>query len=377
MRALLLRTAPAVAVVTAIACSNTQDFRTPTAFEGPPGAEPVPAVTLPPDPAPAPAPAVIVLAVDQGLAADYPDSQGPFAVVTDETWVYWLDAWSHLARVPKGGGTVESLADTEGSPPQLVLSGEYLYFTNVPKRRIERIRKSGGAIEPVTPASTDQWRDVQRFVVDGPRVTWIDAKRLLRCETVPCSASTEIAIGSTLHPSGLATFGEHIFVPYLETDPRFPDQMRPGGITVPGSGGQVAIMPLFYTAVVGDVEPADARLTAVYAASDHMIVKAHFPGDLAPKVLVSGDDAEMYPYAMQLTGSYVYWLNRGSTCTSCKTIGPGTIMRVKKDGTEKPEKVFVADDSLHGLAVGKDALYISTNNGRVLKVPRPVEGPLH
>ena len=80
---------------------------------------------------------------------------------------------------------------------------------------------------------------------------------------------------------------------------------------------------------------------------------------------------------MQLGGAYLYWLNRGSTNTSGKKITPGAIMRVKKDGSDKPEKVYVADDSLHGLAVGQDALYISTNNGRVLKVPRPADGPLH
>ena len=367
-----------------VACSGTQDFATAGPTAEPPAKGSSDHERLPPDAKP-PAPAVVVLATDQGLAAEYPDSQGPFAIVTDETWVYWMDAWSHLARVPKGGGKVESLADTEAAPHQLVLSGDYLYFTNVPQRRIERIRISAAsprAIEAVTPSSTDQWRDVQHFVVDHgigsrPRITWIDAQRLLRCETVPCSTSTEIGLQTGYHPSALATFGEHIFMPYLETDPQFPGQMRPGGITVPREGGQVSTMPLAYSAVLADVEPKDAQLTAVYAASDHLIVRADWPGVEAPRVLVSGDDAEYYPYAMQLGGSYVYWLNRGTSSAITKTVSPGTIMRVKKDGTEKPEKVYVADDSLHGLMVGTDALYISTNGGRVLKVPRPAEGPLH
>jgi hypothetical protein len=361
----------------AVACSSTQDFRTapPGALGGDPPAKD-PSASLPVDPGPPPAPAVVVLASDQGLAADYPDSQGPFEIVTDENWVYWLDAWSHLARVPKGGGKVEDLADTEASPHLLVLSGDYLYFTNVPQRRIERIRKDGGAIEAVTPASTDQWRTVQRFVVDGPRITWIDAQRLLRCETMPCTASTEIAIGTDLHPSGLATFGEHIFVPYLETDPQFPNQMQPGGITVPREGGQVSTLPLAYHDVLGDVEPTDARRTSIYAASDHMIVRAAWPGADPPKVLVSGDEADAYPYAIQLGGPYIYWLNRGASLVSSKLLTTGSIMRVKKDGSEKPEKVYAADDMLHGLRVGKDALYVSTNGGRVLKIPRPADGPL-
>lgn len=361
-----------------MACSATQDFATGGAADGaadraPPSTEPP--ATLPPDPKPTP-PAVIVLATDQGLAREYPDAQGPYAIVTDETWVYWMDAWSHLARVPKNGGQVESLADTEGAPHQLVLSGNYLYFTNVLQRRVERIRTSGGAIQAVTPASTDQWRDIQHFVIDGPRITWVDARRLLRCEKMPCGASTEISLNTGYHPSGLATFGEHIFVPYLEPDPQFPDQLQPGGITVPREGGQVSTLPLAYTAVLADVEPMDPQLTAIYAASDHLIVRADWPGVEPPRVLVSGDDAEYYPYGMQLGGAYVYWLNRGSSLGG-KLVKPGTIMRVKKDGTEKPEKVYLADDMLHGLRVGQDALYISTNGGRVLKVPRPADGPLH
>ncbi len=372
----------ALALAAGSGCSDTQEFATAPAGQLGGGEPPrTDAPTALPSPDHPPVPAVVVLATDQGLAPEYPDAQGPYAIVTDEVWVYWMDAWSHLARVPKVGGKVEALADTEGAPPQLVLSGDYLYFTNVPRRRIERIRKSGGAIEAVTPASTDQWRDVQHFVIDGssarPRVTWIDAKRLLRCETIPCTTSTEISLSTGLQPSALTTLGEHIFVPYLVEDPQYPNQYKPGGITVPREGGQVSIMPLAYTAVLADLEPKDAQLTAVYAASDHLIVRANWPGLEAPRVLVSGNDAEYYPYAMQLAGSYVYWLNRGTSNSAARTVSAGAIMRVKKDGTDKPEKVHQADDSLHGLAVGKDALFITTNGGRVLKVPRPADGALH
>lgn len=372
----LLSVAP-LACAAVVACTGTQDFRT-TALGDAPNEPPAaaPPTTLPGPGAPAQAPAVIVLATDQGLAPEYPDSQGPFAVVTDETWVYWLDAWSHLARVRKGGGKVESLGDTEAAPHLLVLSGNYLYFTNVPQRRIERMPSSGGAIEPVTPASTDEWRDVQQLVVDGPRITWIDALRLLRCEAMPCTAPTEIPLGSGLHPSALATFGEHIFVPYLEEEPQLPGQLRPGGITVPREGGQLSIMPLMYSSVVGDVEPTSPQLTAVYAASEHLVVRAAWPGALAPRVLASGEETPTYPYALQLAGSYVYWLNRGGASVVPASTVPGAIMRVKKDGTAQPEKVYQADDALHDLRVGHDALFLTTNGGRVLQIPRPADGPL-
>lgn len=359
-----------------MACTSTQDFRTRGADAEADPTPTAPASTLPEAAAPPQPPAVIVLATDQGLAPEYPDSQGPFAVVTDETWVYWLDAWSHLARVPKGGGKVESLGETAGSPFRLVLAGNYLYFTNVRRHRIERMPKDGGAIEAVTPASTDEWSDVQDFVVDGPRVTWIEVRRLLRCEAMPCTTPTEIPLGTGLHPSALATFGEHIFVPYLEEEPRFPGQLRPGGITVPREGGQLAIMPLSYFAVVGDVEPASPQLTAVFAASEHLIVRADWPGALAPRVLASGDDTDMAPFDMQLGGAYLYWLNRGGASVIPKDTVAGAIMRVKKNGTGQPEKVYQADDALHGLRVGRDALFLTTNGGRVLQLPRPADGPL-
>ena len=51
-------------------------------------------------------------------------------------------------------------------------------------------------------------------------------------------------------------------------------------------------------------------------------------------------------------------------------------MRVKKDGTGQPEKVYQADGALHGLRVGRDALFLTTNGGRVLQLPRPADGPL-
>ena len=51
-------------------------------------------------------------------------------------------------------------------------------------------------------------------------------------------------------------------------------------------------------------------------------------------------------------------------------------MRVRKDGSGPPEKVFTADDALHGLRVGQDALFLATNGGKVLQIPRPADRPL-
>jgi hypothetical protein len=138
----------------------------------------------------------------------------------------------------------------------------------------------------------------------------------------------------------------------------------------------VVTLPLSYTDVLAETDPAHEGFSTIYAASDHLIVRAAFPGDVAPRVLVSGDDVEMYPYALSSGGSYLYWLNRGSVCTACKTVAPGAVMRVKKDGSERPQRVYQADTALHGLAIGSDALYVTAADGRVLKLPRPADGPL-
>ena len=73
---------------------------------------------------------------------------------------------------------------------------------------------------------------------------------------------------------------------------------------------------------------------------------------------------------MQLADSYVYRLKH------LLPVGRGASMRVKEEGSEAPEQVYVAEAPLHGLAVGADALYFSTETGRVLKIPRPAERPL-
>ena len=369
----LPRLAAPLVLALAAACADTQDFRTaPSATSS----APPPLATLPPGPEPASATKVVVLASEQGLDDQDPDRQGPMAVVADATWVYWLDATSHLARVPKAGGKVEALADTQAMPYLLAIAGDQLYFTDVPNERVVRMHTRGGELEGVTPSSTEEWRDIQRFVVDGPRITWIDGRSVRRCETMPCATVKELPIGDNLRPAGLATFGEHVFVPYLEVEPQSPDQLRPGGILNATGGGQVATLPLFYTAVLAETDPKDARFTAVYAATDNLILQADWPGAIPSRVLVSGNDAATYPASLQLGGAYLYFLNRGNRCSACKTVTPGAILRVKKDGSERPQQVYAADDALNALVVEADGLYITTNGGRVLRVPRPADGPL-
>ncbi|CAN5857213.1 hypothetical protein BH11MYX4_BH11MYX4_31710 [soil metagenome] len=371
----LPRLAAPLVLALAAACADTQDFRT---TPSPPTdvTTPAPPATLPPAAEPGVTAKAVVLASDQGLYDEDPDRQGPMAVVTDATWVYWLDVTSHLARVPKAGGKVESLADTSAMPYELALAGDHLYFTDVPDERIVRLPTSGGTVEGVTPATKEEWRDIQHFVVDGPRITWVDGLGVRRCEAIPCAAVKELPIGSNLRPVGLATYGEHVFVPYMEVEPLYPNQLRPGGIANATGGGQVDTLPLYYTAVLAEPDLKDPRLTAVYAATNNLILQADWPGGFPPRVLVSGTDADSYPASLQIAGAYLYFLNRGSRCTACKTITPGSIMRVKKDGSERPEQVYAAEDALNALVVDASGLYVTTNGGRVLRVPRPADGPL-
>ena len=259
-----------------------------------------------------------------------------FAIVTDETWVYWLDAWSH-SRAPKGGGTIRGPDRHRRRAVHLVLAGDYVYFTNVPQRRIERIHRSGRPDRSGHAASTDQWRDVQDFVVDGPRVTWIDGLRLLRCETMPCSASTEIPLGTGLHPSALATFGSTSSVPYLVEESQFPGQLRPGGITVPREGGQLAIMPLMYTGVVGDDEPKSAQLTAVFGGERSPHRARRLAGRPRPQGPRLGRRYGHVPVRHAARRSYATAEPR-LELVGDKKVTPGIVMRVKKDGTGQPEK---------------------------------------
>jgi hypothetical protein len=352
-------------------CSTVQEFDTeldPSVPDGPPtvtGGETVPAA--PRCTAGQCKPRVI--AEGQGLDPNDPDRQGPWAIASDDAFVYWMTVWSEIYRLPRSGGTPEMLAQTEAVPYLLRLSGGYLYFTSVPDRRILRIPKQGGPAEPVTPSSHEETGQVLDFVVEGGAITWIDGLRVLRCESVPCEAPTELRLNdSHWRPASLARSEGHTFVGTWEEG-----AMSDGfGIVVPDEGSIVSIPYAMYTFVRAQPDPSRPGWTAIYGATDDMLVRADYPGSLPAKVLASGDEVEGVAMGLTLDGDYVYWIDRGARCaTGDCAPRRGQVKRVLEDGSEKPEVVAGELPMLNDMFVTADAIYLTSSDGTVLAMGKP------
>lgn len=72
----------------------------------------------------------------------------PGDLTVDDAYVYWVtwDSPATLARVPKEGGPVETLATDLASPWALVLAGDHLYFGD-DDDTVKRVPKAGGCVE--------------------------------------------------------------------------------------------------------------------------------------------------------------------------------------------------------------------------------------
>jgi hypothetical protein len=360
-----------------LGCSQSQDFS--SVMQPAPatsGSTADPSRTAPPG---APQPCNVgecvptVIAKDQGLDPDHPDVQGTYAVVADDAFVYFMTAWSELVRVPRNGGKTETLAQTDSSPDVLKLVGEYLYFTSVPQRQILRMKKTGGVVEAVTPASSDETKDVQDFGFDGESIAWFDMQTVHRCKKIPCGDIEDLSLIAPELPGGIGVGFGHVLVATWEENAGNAGQ----GIRAVGEGSIVETFALDYRKIL--LGPTDSQLTDVFAAASNAIVHAQYPGTTPAQMLASGPDIDMFPAGLSTDATYLYWVNRGTQCIAGEvgcTDTKGTVMRVRKDGAAKPEVVLGGQPPLRDLALTADALFMTTGDGKVLRLGKPADTPL-
>lgn len=111
--------------------------------------------------------------------------EAPITIAIDKTHVYWLaqraDGRGTVQRLPKAGGTVETVVTDLRWPLSLALDGSHVYFTAgepyapgwedllaPPERAVLRVRKTGGRLETVA-GPRERARDV---LVDDRAVYW-------------------------------------------------------------------------------------------------------------------------------------------------------------------------------------------------------------
>ena len=88
----------------------------------------------------------------------------------DDTHVYWPLLSGAILRRAKSGGATELLASDVAGPVLVVVSGDFVYWTNPAAGSVNRVRKTGGSVLPLALARTSP-TDLH---VDGTHVYWSD-----------------------------------------------------------------------------------------------------------------------------------------------------------------------------------------------------------
>lgn len=312
----------------------------------------------------------VVLAENEGLA---PPAYGPRALVVDDSHVFWTTA-DAIHRVPVGGGRVEDLgwspADDPGwfalDPGVLRLDGGWLYLGRGAEA-ILRVPKDGGASEIVTPVKPDVEGTIQSFEVQNGVIAWLG--QILRadgvwwpmlrvCDALPCVTARDPYDGEQFPlPFAIGKSATHLYVSY---DWPIESGQVAMGIKCLGGAYKSALVTNSFAEVVVEEQLDQAY---AYGCSFGFVGRARLPRTRPPgnpsyvpdKVLAS--DETMYAHDLVLDGDDLYWL-------------ADAIYRVPKDGSALPER-FPGWNVTH-LAVGKDAFYLTTHDGKIAKVAKPL-----
>ncbi len=128
------------------------------------------------------------------------------AIAQDDTHLYWtLD--SELNRVPKSGGAIEFVADTDaGSSHGLAVDGTHVYWTNTNSDTIDRVAKSGGTAISIVTGQDAPFA----LAIDNSRVYWSTFDGALRSSTLTGGDLQTIETGSDLHRT-IVLNGSHVY----------------------------------------------------------------------------------------------------------------------------------------------------------------------
>jgi hypothetical protein len=356
-----MRFLPMAAMGLPLACTYVQVFEVPKADAGA-GApnDACPGVCEP-----------IVLASGQGdsaggsyYAQDGGPLDGPDEVATDGAYVYWTNLRGEVMRVPAGGGDVTRVT-LVGAPVALAVDGVDVFVSSAETGTIWRAPKEGGPATEITTASPQNDVPMQ-IALGGDLLFWNSGDGVYACAKADCSAprtlwSTQTG-AVTESTSGLALVNDRVYFGDMQITGPIQGQGNSSGtvnsIGIDGTGNAIVAWGFDdYYLVSTDGE-------GIYATARSAIVRAPLRGTAAQKILASGDDVD--PWRIVAADGYVYWT---------ELFAPGRVMRVTNVGDAAPQAISPPTTGARGIAVSFDAIYWTTGDGRVLKLPKPAPNP--
>jgi sugar lactone lactonase YvrE len=288
----------------------------------------------------------------------------PFAVAVDGEFVFYTatDATGELCRVPKNGGSVESLSTEEADPRFVALDETHVYWTNYANGSVRRARKDGSSRETLrgdagTPLGLALHGDSVYFSDATGGNVWVVAKSGGSARTLATGQATPTAIAVDAEyvywtnqgeanvrraPHGSQNVSGEIVGPLNEP-------LDAGGAGADYSWG-IAVDDdnVYWRDDVVGWSPIGGPVGRVMGISK---------SGGRERALVSGHPGARF---LSLDEEFIYWTNYDS----------GTVMQARKDGTVAIE-LARGQSSPHGIATDRDAVYWTNfGAGAILKVAK-------
>jgi hypothetical protein len=284
---------------------------------------------------------------------------GPDEIATDGQFVYWINLGGEIMRVPATGGETTRVALVE-APVALVVDDVYVFVSSAATATIWRAAKAGGAATELTSPAPEH--EVSLQLAQTPELLLYNSgTAVYACSKPDCAeprALWSAQMGKVSeYLSGLAVAQDRVYFGDMMITGPSEDQGNSSGtvnsIDLDGAGNAVVASGFeSYQLVSTDRE-------SLYATAAHAVLRAPLQGSAAQKILASGDGVD--PWRLIAADGYVYWT---------ELFPPGRVLRVEDLDASAPLAISPATTGARGITASASAIFWTTGDGRVLKLPR-------
>lgn len=139
--------------------------------------------------------AIARVSLGGGAPVDIASNLGfPEGMANDATHIYWGSFSTGIRRMPKGGTTLEVLAETFSTPSRIALDADWVYFTQYQSGGVVRVRKDDSQVEILYSDAGG----ALGVAVDATAVYWVNflSGRVYRVD-IASQAETALALGTS------------------------------------------------------------------------------------------------------------------------------------------------------------------------------------